>query len=253
MSEKLLFFIGFLVFFELLQLVAPLRREYRQGTDFWKWTGHHFLLIGIGNAFIAILRLSPVLIGLYQLNTPWIIGSIDPGILRTSISILLLDFALYWQHRLIHRINFLWRFHRVHHSDTDMEVSTGFRFHPLEIIFSSFFKLLIAYLFGISLEDYLIFETVVLLGTLFSHSNFFIPDKVELILSMVIITPQIHFIHHSKEHLEMNANFGFFLSLWDRFFGSLLIYKREEVVNLELGVKNYHPKNFWDLLKDPFI
>lgn len=232
--------------------MAPFRQTYRKGLKFWKWTANHFLFIGIGNALISLLRLSPILIGLYQLNTGWLIGALDSGTLKTILSIVVLDFSLYWQHRLIHRIDFLWRFHRVHHSDTQMEVSTGFRFHPLEIVFSSFYKLFIAYLFGISLEDYLIFETVVLLGTLFSHSNLSVPEKLDSLLGLLIITPKIHFVHHSQEHEEMNANFGFFLSMWDRMFGSLIVYEREKVIHLDLGVKNYQPKNLWELLKDPF-
>lgn len=232
--------------------MAPFRSESRKGLEFWKWTTIHFLFIGIGNSLISLFRLSPILIGLYQLNTGWLVGSLEPSIFKTILSVVILDFSLYWQHRFIHQVDFLWRFHRAHHSDSQMEVSTGFRFHPFEIVFSSFYKLFIAYIFGISLEDYLIFETVVLFGTLLSHSNLLIPEKLDSLLSLVIITPKIHFVHHGQEYREMNANFGFFLSLWDRMFGSLIVYEREKVLYLNLGVKNYQPKNLWDLLKDPF-
>lgn len=144
-----------------------------------------------------------------------------PSTLRPLLAFLLLDLTFYWWHRANHRIPLLWRFHNVHHIDPDLDVSTAFRFHFGELIFSSGFRILQLGLIGPSLGSYLVYETVFQAGTLFQHSNLRLPLGAERLLVRLIVTPRMHGIHHSQVVEETNSNYATVFSFWDRLHRTL--------------------------------
>lgn len=137
-----------------------------------------------------------------------------------SVSILLLDLLIYWQHRLFHSFNFLWRWHQVHHADPDFDITTGSRFHPVEILVSMGIKICLIVSLGLPPLSVLIFEIILSSMSLFTHSNFKLSKHWESWIRRLFVTPSMHRIHHSQIPQETNANYGFNLSVWDRLFKS---------------------------------
>ena len=141
-----------------------------------------------------------------------------PGWLELALAVLALDFAIWAQHLVTHKVPLFWRFHRVHHADRDMDVTTGFRFHPVEILASMLLKIGLVYLLGPSALAVLVFE-ILLSGTaLFNHSNLALPSGLDRVIRLVLVTPDMHRVHHSIHRAEHDSNYGFALSLWDRLF-----------------------------------
>lgn len=136
------------------------------------------------------------------------------------ISLVVLDLAIYTQHVIFHKIPFFWRFHRVHHADTGFDVTTGFRFHPGEIVFSMIYKVALVLVLGPSAAAVLVFEILLSSASLFTHANADMPRRLDSLLRWIIVTPDMHRIHHSRQGDEALTNFGFNLSLWDRIFGT---------------------------------
>jgi sterol desaturase/sphingolipid hydroxylase (fatty acid hydroxylase superfamily) len=143
-----------------------------------------------------------------------------PAGLEVLIAVIALDLALYLQHVVFHAVPALWRLHMMHHADLDMDVTTGVRFHPLEVALSMFIKVTVILLTGASPAAVLIFEVVLNASSMFNHSNIRIPDMFERILRSIIVTPDMHRIHHSIHAHETNSNFGFSFSWWDWLFGT---------------------------------
>lgn len=137
-----------------------------------------------------------------------------------AIAIVGLDCAIYWQHVAFHRIDALWRWHQVHHADTDLDVSSGFRFHPGEILISFGFKLFLIAVFGIHWIAVVVFEILLNGFALFNHANLRLPLPADRFLRRIIVTPDMHRVHHSTLATEQQMNFGFSLALWDRWFNS---------------------------------
>ena len=136
------------------------------------------------------------------------------------LAVLVLDFAIWAQHLVTHKVPLFWRFHRVHHADRDLDVTTGFRFHPVEILASMGLKIGLVYLLGPSALAVLVFE-ILLSGTaLFSHANLALPRGLDRALRLVLVTPDMHRVHHSVHRAEHDSNYGFALSVWDRMFGT---------------------------------
>jgi sterol desaturase/sphingolipid hydroxylase (fatty acid hydroxylase superfamily) len=143
-----------------------------------------------------------------------------PFWITVVIAILVLDFAIWAQHLLTHKIPILWRLHRVHHADRDMDVSTAIRFHPLEIAFSMMIKIGVIYLLGPPAIAVIVFEILLNATALFNHANLALPRALDNIIRRVIVTPDMHRIHHSVHRHEHDSNYGFSLSIWDRLFGT---------------------------------
>lgn len=148
-------------------------------------------------------------------------GLLDwPLWLEIAAAVLLFDLAIYWQHRLLHAIPWLWPLHRVHHSDTAFDVTTGIRFHPLEIALSMAVKLGLVVVLGPHPVAVVLFEVWLSAGSLFTHADIALPPRVERVVRAVLVTPSMHRIHHSVLREETDSNYGFNLSLWDRVFRS---------------------------------
>lgn len=152
------------------------------------------------------------------------------------ITVVLLDLLIYFQHRLFHAVPALWRLHRVHHADTEMDATTGLRFHPVEILLSVFIKMGAAVALGAPPEGILLFEILLNASSMFEHAAITLPPRLDAALRRVIITPSLHRIHHSERREETDSNFGFNLSLWDQWFGTL---RREHQGALRLGIGAY--------------
>ncbi|MFT5032380.1 MAG: sterol desaturase/sphingolipid hydroxylase (fatty acid hydroxylase superfamily) [Bermanella sp.] len=159
--------------------------------------------------------------------------------LKFSIALLVLDLAIYWQHRLFHRFKPLWRLHAMHHSDLHMDTTTGLRFHPLEILLSMLIKMLVVLGLGAPLLAVVAFEVLLNATALFNHSNITLPDRLERLLRRVIVTPDMHRVHHSVRADEHHRNFSFNLSVWDRLFGSYRAQPADGHSAMAIGLKQF--------------
>jgi len=179
-----------------------------------------------------------------------------PDWLTLIMALVVLDFSIYWQHRLFHKVPILWRMHKIHHTDRVYDVSTGFRFHPLEIIFSIFIKIFIISIFGIPAIAIIIFEVLLNALAMFNHGNINIPRSIDTPLRRFIVTPDMHRVHHSEISREHNTNFGFNISLWDRLFNSYTAQPFKGHQKIDIGLKEYpnekRTKDLLLLLKMPF-
>lgn len=162
-----------------------------------------------------------------------------PVWLEFCATVLLLDLAIYWQHRVFHRVPAFWRLHRVHHSDLDFDVSTGVRFHPLEILLSMLIKLAAVTLLGAGAAAVLVFEVLLNATSLFEHANLRIPPAVDRRLRWLLVTPDMHRVHHSIHGDEYNRNFGFNFPWWDRLFASYCAQPRDGHPAMTIGLRQF--------------
>lgn len=143
-----------------------------------------------------------------------------PGWIAIAGSVLVLDLAIYLQHVLFHAVPALWRLHRMHHADLEFDVTTGARFHPIEIVLSMLIKLAVIAALGAPALAVLIFEVLLNATAMFNHSNVRLPETIDRVLRWLVVTPDMHRVHHSIVVRETNSNFGFNLPWWDRLFGT---------------------------------
>ena len=153
--------------------------------------------------------------------------------------VVLLDLLIYLQHVLFHAVPALWRLHRMHHADLDMDVTTGARFHPLEIVLSMLLKFAAIAALGVPPEAVLLFEVLLNATSMFNHGNVRIPAAAERVLRGVLVTPDMHRVHHSVERDETDSNFGFSLSLWDRLFGTYRAQPRAGHQGMRIGIPQF--------------
>lgn len=179
-----------------------------------------------------------------------------PQWFSASICLLTLDFAIYCQHIVFHKVPILWRLHKVHHCDLGFDSTTGVRFHAIEILLSMYFKMVLVLLLGASSLVVLIFEVVLNACAIFNHGNVQIPQPWDGRLRRVLITPDMHRIHHSTNPLETNSNYGFSVSWWDRICGTYRELPELGQNEMEIGTKQERlPENlgFTRLLALPFL
>ena len=143
-----------------------------------------------------------------------------PGWLAVLLCVIALDLAIYLQHVLFHAVPALWRLHRMHHADLAFDVTTGVRFHPLEILLSMLIKLAVVAALGAPALAVLLFEVLLNATSMFSHGNVRVPERLDRLLRFIVVTPDMHRVHHSVDAPETNSNFGFNLPWWDRMFGT---------------------------------
>lgn len=178
-----------------------------------------------------------------------------PPILALVIAIVLLDGVIYWQHWLSHHLPLLWRLHRMHHADQDIDVTTGSRFHPLEIILSAWIKIGAVTLLGASPLAVVVFEVLLNASAMFNHSNIKLPYKIDQWLRLVIVTPDMHRVHHSVLVHETHSNFGFFLAIWDRWFRTYRAQPQLGHDRMKIGLPEFRqPREQWldKMLTQPF-
>lgn len=162
-----------------------------------------------------------------------------PFWLTIVLSLVGLDFIIYWQHVLFHKVPFLWRLHRVHHTDTEFDVTTALRFHPFEIIISMGIKFAAIILLGIPPEAALLFEIILNACAMFNHSNTHIPPRIDSLLRYILVTPDMHRVHHSTIAIETNSNYGFNIPVWDRLFHSYRDQPMEGHQKMRIGLDRF--------------
>ncbi|MFO8240516.1 MAG: sterol desaturase family protein [Dissulfuribacterales bacterium] len=162
-----------------------------------------------------------------------------PYWLKIISGMVLLDLAVYIQHVLHHAIPILWRLHMMHHADMDIDMTTGLRFHPIEIIVSMVIKLAAVAALGVPPVAVLIFEVVLNGTSMFNHSNLHIPEKLDRILRLIVVTPDMHRVHHSVVIQETNSNYGFNLPWWDRLFGTYKDQPDQGHIDMVIGLSQF--------------
>ena len=180
-----------------------------------------------------------------------------PYVLAIVLAVVALDFVIYLQHVLVHAIPALWRFHRVHHADLDFDLTTGARFHTVEIILSMLIKFATIVVLGPPIVAVVIFEVVLNGMAMFNHANVRLPLALDRVLRLLLVTPDMHRVHHSSEDNETNSNYGFNLAIWDRIFGTYIDQPRGGHEGMTIGIHKYRdPKQVnWlpGMLALPFI
>ncbi|MEQ2005410.1 MAG: sterol desaturase family protein [Limisphaerales bacterium] len=211
-------FLALFVLMSGLECLAA-RRE-RKLTRLHRWPGN--LGVSFLDAFLARLVAPAGAVGFALLAESRGFGLFHavtwPVLLEAMLSVVALDLAIYWQHRLFHSVPVLWRLHRMHHADLDVDVTTGARFHPFEILLSLGIKLLVIAALGAPAVSVLVFEVLLNATSMFNHSNVRLPEPLERVLRCFVITPDLHRVHHSILRRETDSNFGFNLPWWDWLF-----------------------------------
>jgi sterol desaturase/sphingolipid hydroxylase (fatty acid hydroxylase superfamily) len=197
------------------------------------------LSIAGSNAVVVNLLFSGMLILVSRQTEGWgllhYLGLGSPA--NVAASVVLLDLTFYGFHWANHIIPFLWRFHRAHHSDLELDVTTAFRFHLGEVLISMLIKAMAVILLGIPVIGLLLFETLLVAAAEFQHSNLRLPEPIDKRLRLLVITPHMHWIHHSRLPLHHNSNFGTIFSGWDRLFHTYFLQVRQE--DVRIGLEQY--------------
>ena len=217
---RLGFFFGVLVLMAAWEAATP-RRE-RSQTRALRWTSNLGIVV-VNTLLVRLLfPVLPVALALMANDRGWgLFNNVDaPTWLAVVVSVVLLDLLIYGQHVFVHFVPVLWRLHRMHHADLDIDVTTGARFHPLEIIFSILIKMAAVAVLGAPAAAVLIFEVALNATSMFNHANVKLLAGLDRVLRWVVVTPDMHRVHHSVIKTETDSNFGFNLPWWDRIFGT---------------------------------
>ncbi len=162
-----------------------------------------------------------------------------PWVLAVPLAVIAMDFIIWLQHVMVHAVPVLWRLHRVHHADPDYDVTTGARFHPIEIILSMLIKFATIVVLGAPVVAVVIFEVMLNATAMFNHGNIRLPAVLDRWVRWVVVTPDMHRVHHSVEDDETNSNFGFNLTWWDRLFGTYRDQPRAGHAGMTIGIRDY--------------
>ncbi|MDH4232751.1 MAG: sterol desaturase family protein [Nitrospirota bacterium] len=179
-----------------------------------------------------------------------------PSLPGGFIAIIALDLTIYFQHRLFHQVPLFWRLHRMHHTDMDIDVTTGARFHTIEILLSMLIKMAAVLLIGAPFWSVLAFEVLLNATSMFNHSNIFISHGIDRVVRLLVVTPDMHRVHHSVIMQETNSNYGFNLSWWDRLFNTYKSQPERGHSDMTVGLANYRDSKYLTLpwmLITPFL
>jgi sterol desaturase/sphingolipid hydroxylase (fatty acid hydroxylase superfamily) len=252
---RLAAFAGVLALMALLEVALP--RRGRSGPRLHRWMTN----VALAGAGTIVLRIAvPLLaVGVATLAEREGFGLFHwtgtPEVAAFVLSLVALDLLVYAQHVAFHKYGLLWRLHRVHHADTDVDATTGIRFHPVEILISMAIKMVAVALLGAPAGAVILFEIVLNAAAMFNHSNFRIGPAADRWLRRIIVTPDMHRVHHSIHRDEHDMNFGFNLSFWDRLFGTYRAEPREGQESMRLGLAEYPaptPQGLGWSLMNPF-
>jgi sterol desaturase/sphingolipid hydroxylase (fatty acid hydroxylase superfamily) len=236
---RLGFFAGVFAVMAVWEMVAP-RRQLTVSKR-TRWLSN----IGIVVLNSVILRLlfpaAAVGVAAFSAQNGW--GLLNyysmPFWLAVVLSVVVMDFIIYLQHVMVHAVPALWRLHRVHHADLDYDLTTGARFHPIEIILSMLIKFATIVVLGPPVIAVVIFEVVLNATAMFNHGNVRIPEIIDRYVRWFVVTPDMHRVHHSVEDDETNSNFGFNLPWWDRLFGTYRDQPRAGQAGMTIGIHKY--------------
>jgi sterol desaturase/sphingolipid hydroxylase (fatty acid hydroxylase superfamily) len=234
------FFLFGLLFFFMIERLLPSREDTTSNLPRW---GANLALSGI-NALVVGLIASMILTGSLSFAEQKSLGLFPalnlPPLMKTVLGLVFLDFILYVWHLLNHVIPFLWRFHQVHHSDLDLDVTSASRFHFGEIALAMLVRLQLIFLLGPVIQLFFVFDILVVAAAQFHHSKIKIPSWMEKIVWTLFVPPKMHLIHHSTITEELNSNYGTLFSIWDRLFGTLRTEHR--LVKVEIGLEDYRKR-----------
>jgi len=237
-------FAGVFLLLAFFELVWPLRRDQSRTR---RWPAN----IGLSLLNTAVLRIIVFMLPAAALATvaqlfsgsgvlSWLGAT---GVLQQVAGFVILDLAVYAQHRLFHLVPFFWRFHQVHHADLTLDVSSAVRFHTVEILLSQAWKIVVVVAAGVPPEAAFAFEVVLNASSMFSHANVALPPAAERFARLFVVTPDMHRIHHSVLGFEMNSNFGFNFSVWDRMFGSYVAQPKVPAAVMEMGLPDHRGRS----------
>ena len=236
------FFFGILIVMAAWEVLAP--RRALSVSKAVRWVNN----LGIVFLNSLLLRLvfpaAAVGVALFAEQHGW--GLLNyyqlPYWLALVITIVAMDFIIYLQHVMVHAIPLLWRLHRLHHADLDYDLTTGARFHPIEIFLSMLIKFATIIVLGAPAVGVILFEVILNFMAMFNHANARLPLGLDRLLRLLIVTPDMHRVHHSVEDDEANSNFGFNLSIWDRIFGTYRDQPRGGHEGMTIGIHKYRDK-----------
>lgn len=248
-------FLGVLAAMALWELAAPRRRL--EIPRLLRWS-NNLALVALDTAIVRVAF--PVLaVGFAAMaqERGWGLLSLVelPAWAAFVLAFLLLDLAIYAQHVVFHKVPLLWRFHRMHHSDVDFDTTTGIRFHPIEIVLSMLYKLALVAALGASPAAVLVFEVVLNATSLFNHGNVSL-GRLDPFVRKLVVTPDMHRVHHSVPREEHDTNFGFNFSFWDRMFGTYLAQPAAGHDGMKIGLEHFRDRReAWlhRLLWQPFV
>ena len=249
-------FAGTALFLACWEYIAP-RRVLEQGRA-WRWVGN----LGVVAISTVLIRLVfpvlPVAFAATVYGNGWgVFPQIGlPLSAQVVLGALALDLGIYFQHRAFHVWRPLWRLHRMHHADTFYDFTTGIRFHPLEMLLSIAYKLVLITLLGPPATAVLLFEIGLNGIAMFNHGNIALPERLDAFLRLFIVTPDMHRVHHSTDPREMNRNFGFNSPWWDRIFGTYKAQPDKGHIAMEIGLNIFRDRKYRSLdrmLAIPFL
>ncbi|MEA3274103.1 MAG: sterol desaturase family protein [Pseudomonadota bacterium] len=256
-SVRLGFFFGVFGLVALWEVLAPRRRLSVPKATRW---GHNIGLVFLNTLLLRLLfPAAAVGMAAFAVERGWgIFNYVEvPFWVAVVGSVVAMDFVIYLQHVMVHAVPALWRLHRVHHADLDYDVTTGARFHPLEIILSMLIKFATIAVLGPPVVAVVIFEVVLNATAMFNHGNVRLPASLDRWLRLIVVTPDMHRVHHSVEDDEANSNFGFSLPWWDRLFGTYRNQPRGGHEGMSIGIHVYRDPKQVDrlpgMLALPFV
>ncbi|HDZ81574.1 MAG TPA: sterol desaturase family protein [Roseobacter sp.] len=250
-TARLAVFLGMLLLMVVWEIAAPRRRQ--EIPRLLRWTNN----IGIVVIDTILVRLAfPVVaVGLAIISQErgWGFFNIFelPGPLVFIVSLLALDLAIYLQHVMFHAVPALWRLHRMHHADLEFDVTTGLRFHPGEILLSMGIKLAVVAALGPPAVVVLLFEILLNASSMFNHSNIKIPQSIDGVLRLLVVTPDMHRVHHSVDPKETNSNYGFNVPWWDRLLGTYRAQPAKGHKGMDIGIEQFRTRR--DLWLDSML
>ena len=239
---RLTVFLGVLIGMAVWEVIVPRRRV--EIPRLLRWSNN--LALVVLDTLLVRLAFPVVAVGLAviaQENGWGLLNQISiPGWIVFPAAVLALDLAIYLQHVLFHAVPALWRLHRMHHADLEFDVTTGLRFHPLEILLSMVVKLGVVMALGPPAFAVLIFEVLLNASSLFNHSNIRLPLRIDAVLRLFIVTPDMHRVHHSIHPSETNSNFGFNVPWWDRILGTYLAQPKAGHEDMTIGIEQFRSR-----------
>jgi sterol desaturase/sphingolipid hydroxylase (fatty acid hydroxylase superfamily) len=236
---RLISFILIFILIALWEIRMP--RRVLTTSKKWRWFNN-----------LSLIAINPVLLRLVfpvlavemartaQANGWGLLNHFDtPGLIAMVVGIVALDLVIYLQHVMFHAVPILWRLHRVHHADLDYDLTTGLRFHPVEIVLSTVLKITIIVALGPPVAAVLAFEILLNGMAMFNHGNIKLAPSVDRFLRCLVVTPDVHRVHHSVIMRETNSNYGFNLSIWDRMFGTYLAQPSKGHQDMTIGLSQF--------------
>src|SRR3989339_1621712 len=236
---RLGFFSGILGIMSLLELAAP--RRVLTVPKLLRWINNIGIVV-INSFLLRIIFPSAAMgVSVFAQKHGW--GLFNhfrlPYWVAVVLSVVALDFIIYLQHVMFHAIPVFWRIHRMHHADLDFDVTTGIRFHPIEIVLSMLIKFAIIIVLGPPIVSVIVFEVLLNATSMFNHGNVWIPHKIDRILRWFAVTPDMHRVHHSVEAYETNTNFGFSMPWWDRLLGTYRDHPQMGHEGMTIGLQGF--------------